>query len=315
MAEDELGSANGRMGGTDALARAAGPAFAGYLVQLVGAVWASLSKPARSCWRGLSTATIRPRPPAPGRSGRRPRLSHLSQWGREIVDGFACVYRITPLRWLTVNEAAYLFFFDVCFAIVVVFFRADLGLGPATIGVIFSADSLGGVLGATVTNSLRARAGFDATVKAAAVLRGLGLAILPLGLVAPGYAVVAVLVAGRGINTCAWSVDEVVTETYQQTTLPTAGAAAPQRRSSGRAMAPPHSEPPLRQRSLRPSRPASSLPRRVSAQLEQVSSASLSRHAPMRHRGPPASPSSTASPTVSGQLPSVGTRRPVEWIS
>ena len=87
--------------------------------------------------------------------------------------------------------------------------------------MVFSAGSLGVILGATMANRLRTRAGFDPTVKAAAILRGVGIAVLPLSLLVPGPGLaVAVLIAGRGINACAWSVYEVLTDTYQQTVLP-----------------------------------------------------------------------------------------------
>jgi predicted MFS family arabinose efflux permease len=218
--EDELGSANGKMAGTDAVARAAGPAFAGYLVQLMGAVWTILVQTVTSLLAGVSTAIIRPEPGPQSRSRPDQRSRQLAEWWHSIVDGFRCLYRIKPLRWLTLAETAYTFFFDISFAIVVVFFRTTLELSATTIGVIFSAGSLGGILGATMANRLRARAGFDVTVKAAAVLRGIGLAVLPLSLLAPDAAVIAVLIAGRGINACAWSVYDVLNDTYQQATLP-----------------------------------------------------------------------------------------------
>lgn len=218
--EAELGSANGKMGGTDAVARTAGPALAGYLIQLIGASATILVQTATSMLAGVSTATIRSDPASPSRSHPDRRSMRLVEWWQSIVDGFLCLYRIKPLRWLALTETAYLFFFDLCFAIVIVFFRTNLELGATTIGVIFSAGSLGGILGAALANRLRARAGFDATVRAAAVLRGVGLAVLPLSILAPHTAIMAVLIVGRGINACAWSVYEVLTDTYQQTILP-----------------------------------------------------------------------------------------------
>ena len=222
----ELGVANGRMGGTDAAARAIGPAVAGYLIQAIGTVWTALIQTLASLLAGLSTATIRFEQPTASTSEvhldrRARRLAELTDWWRSIIDGFQCMYRIKPLRWLTIGETAYLFFFNVGFAIVVVFFRTTLGLRPTLIGVIFSAGSLGGILGATIANRLQARAGFDPTVKIATILRGVGIAVLPLSLLVPCRgAIIAILIAGRGINACAWSVYEVLADSYQQTVLP-----------------------------------------------------------------------------------------------
>lgn len=140
-------------------------------------------------------------------------------WWRGVVAGFAHLGRLRTLKWLTVIEAGFIMCFTLCFAVIVVFFRIDLGLGAAAIGVIFSAGSLGGILGAVVANRLRDRLGFDLTVRGAAVLRGVGLAVLPLALFVPEPAVLVVLVAGRGLNACAWSVYDVLYDTYQQQVL------------------------------------------------------------------------------------------------
>lgn len=218
--EEDLGSANGKMAGTDAVARSAGPTVAGGLVQLLGAAWTILVQTVTSVLAGVSTALIRPEAGPLSRPRPERRSGQLVEWWHSIVDGFRYLYRIKPLRWLTLTETVYTYFFDISFAIVVVFFRTTLDLSALTIGLVFSAGSLGGVLGATLANRLRARAGFDRTVKAAAILRGVGLAVLPLSLLVPEAAVIAVLIAGRGINATAWSVYDVLNDTYQQATLP-----------------------------------------------------------------------------------------------
>lgn len=219
VATDELGAANGKMAGTDAVARTAGPAVAGYLVQLIGASWTVLVQTVTLILAGVSTATIRPDPVTSGRPPNN-RRGRTAGWWHGMVDGFRYLYRIRPLRWLTLSETAYRFCFDLCFAVVIVFFRTTLELSATMIGVIFSVGSLGGILGAMAANRLGARVGFDPTVKAAAVLRGVGLAILPLSVLAPGPVAVAVLIVGRGINAGAWSVYEVLANTYEQATLP-----------------------------------------------------------------------------------------------
>ncbi|GGL53360.1 MFS transporter [Microlunatus endophyticus] len=221
LAAEDLGAANGRMGGTDAAARATGPALAGYLTQFVGAIWSVVVQVAASVLAGIATVGIRPDQPGSYEPDDDHRISTRTTWWRGIVDGFRCVYEIKPLRWLAIVETGYLFFFDLVFAIVVVFFRNTLGLGAAAIGVIFSAGSLGGVLAALMTNRIRVRIGLDRSIKITAILRGVAIAVFPLSLLVPGHiGVIAVLVGGRGVNACAWSVYEVLSDTYQQTRLP-----------------------------------------------------------------------------------------------
>ena len=222
VARENLGAANGRMGGTDAVARAAGPAFAGSLVQVAGAAWTILVQTTTAVLAAVATARIRPAPRSL-QADRAQQRFRPADWWRSIVDGFRHVYRIRALRWIALGDTAYLFCFDLCFAVVVVFFRSTLGLSPGMIGLIFSIGSLGGILGAMLANRIRARHGFDRTVRTAAVLRGFGLLMLPASLLAPNPATgIAMLIMARGINASAWSVYEVLTDTYQQTVLPDA---------------------------------------------------------------------------------------------
>lgn len=221
--KDALGQANGRLAGTDAVARATGPALAGVLVPILGPVVTTALQSLTGTVAGALSSAIRVPRPAPTQAvvedSTAPTVRPTVSWWRGVVAGFAHLGRLRTLKWLTVIEAGFIMCFTLCFAVIVVFFRIDLGLGAAAIGVIFSAGSLGGILGAVVANRLRDRLGFDLTVRGAAVLRGVGLAVLPLALFVPEPAVLVVLVAGRGLNACAWSVYDVLYDTYQQQVL------------------------------------------------------------------------------------------------
>lgn len=220
---DQLGTANGKLAGTDAVARSAGPAAAGFLVHLITAPLTLVFQTATSLVAGLSTAGIHPRratEPEAGPAIGSSRSERLRAWRADIVAGFGCLWRIRPLRWLTLAEAGYLFFFNAGFAVLVVFLRSGLGLAATSIGFIFSAGSIAGLLGAGVASRLGTWLGPTTALRAAAILRGTGLAVLPLCLVAPAGTEILVLIAARALNAGAWSVCEVLANSYQQARLP-----------------------------------------------------------------------------------------------
>src|SRR5262249_3822495 len=68
-------------------------------------------------------------------------------------------------------------FFNVAFAILVLYLVQDLGLGPAVIGVIFSIGALGFLVGAFLANRAAARFGVGRVIVATAFL-GLPAAVL-----------------------------------------------------------------------------------------------------------------------------------------
>lgn len=220
---EELGTANGKLAGTDAVSRSAGPALAGYLIHLINAPLTLVVQTAASVVAGVSTAGIHIVPqtkPAARPATTSSRSDRLRAWRADIGAGFSCLWRIRPLRWLTIAEAGYLFFFNAAFAVLVVFLRSGLGLTATSIGIVYSAGSIAGLLGATVASRLSIWFGRNATLRTAAILRGTGLALLPLCLFAPAGTEILVLIAARALNAAAWSVCEVLANSYQQGTLP-----------------------------------------------------------------------------------------------
>lgn len=226
VSKAELESANGKMSGTDAVARSAGPAVAGYLIEVISAPLTVVVQAVTSLLAAASTAAIRvdtppqplQRPAVAGSSSRR--SSGWRAWWGDIRTGFSCLWGIRPLRWLTIAEASYLFFFTLGFAVIVVFLRSTVGLDAASIGLMFSAGSIAGLLGAVLAARLSARFGLTWTLRGAAIARGAGLALLPVSLLVPAHTAIVVLILARAVNAGAWSVYEVLANSYQQGTLP-----------------------------------------------------------------------------------------------
>lgn len=212
-----LGAANGRMAATDSIARASGPALAGFLIQRFTAPLTIMVQAATTLVAALATLSMVHDDQRPDH---RPPATSIAGWPRTIAKGFGYLFRVPALRWLTATETLYLLFFDMFFAMLVVFLNTTAGISAGLIGVIFSGGSLGGLVGAIIANRLRDRYGLDRVLPVAAVLRGAGMLAMPLSLAIEPDARLAVLIAARALNACSWTIYEVLADTYQQSVLP-----------------------------------------------------------------------------------------------
>ncbi len=203
----QLADANAKLAVTDGIARTTGPGVAGSAVQLLSAPLTLVVQAATYTYAALAVARIGQRGAPSDRHGREPALAALRA-------GIAFTWRHRIIRSLTLCEASYLLFFDMLGAIIIVFYSRNLGLSPSIIGAIYTAGSVGGIFGGLLARriGLRFRAGRALLV--GALLRGIGLAIIPVAIFLGPYAV-PLLIACRAVNAFGWTVWEV----HQTTTL------------------------------------------------------------------------------------------------
>jgi predicted MFS family arabinose efflux permease len=135
-----LTAANGARATSSALTDLAGPGVAGILVQLLGA-------PAALALDGVSflasvagIALVRAPEPAPPPPAQRRRLD------TEVVEGVRMLVGEPILRAFAATAVTANFFYSVIMAVYVLYLTQDLGLSPATIGVIFGFGGGAGVL-------------------------------------------------------------------------------------------------------------------------------------------------------------------------
>ncbi|HMM94454.1 MFS transporter [Phycicoccus sp.] len=183
--EGDLETANGRLYGTESAMQVAGPGVGGLAVQVLGGALAlvldvaSFLVSAVCLWR-VDPRTLRPRPERAERTTLR----------REIADGVGVVARDRHLRFFSLQGAASNFALTGYGALLVLFLVRDLGVRPATVGLLLSAGSVGGLVGAAVATRLARRVGTARALRWLQVLGGPTALLIPLA--GPGAAVALV---------------------------------------------------------------------------------------------------------------------------
>jgi MFS family permease len=145
VGRDNLVEGNAKLQGTQSVAQVAGPTVGGLLVQALTAPYAVLVDAASFLWSAIWIGSIRSREARPERAADR----HL---GREMKEGLSFVLGHRLLRAITACTATANLFQNVAMTVFVVLLAGadELNLSAGTIGLLFSASAVGGLLGALV---------------------------------------------------------------------------------------------------------------------------------------------------------------------
>jgi predicted MFS family arabinose efflux permease len=212
VGRERLIECNSRLQVSHSATAAAGPGVAGALVQLLSAPLAVLADAVSFLVSAVLLRSIRqPEPsPVPEEAGLPLR--------RAIADGMRMLLGHPLLRAIIVVSVPISFFTSGFLAIYVLYATRELGLGPATIGLIFAAGGVGAVSGAMLARWAADRFGVGPAMIGGWVLAAAGSLLVPL---AAGSAVVVVVMlavskAFEGItdtvaNIHQWSLRQVVT--------------------------------------------------------------------------------------------------------
>jgi len=143
---------NGKLQASQSVSQVAGPSVGGFLVQALTAPYAVLVDALSFVWSASWIFAIRNPEPEP----HRPPQRHL---GKEIAEGLRFVLHQPILRKVAGCTGSFNLATSAEGAVVVLFLVRDLHLSAATIGVLFSLGSLGGILGAVTVASVTRRVG------------------------------------------------------------------------------------------------------------------------------------------------------------
>lgn len=212
VSRDQLAEGNGKLAIASGVTRMAGPSVAGSVVQWLTPVAGVGIGAIAFLGAGALMWRIRTPESPPSRSAQPP------MWGA-FRDGLYFVWRQTVVRAFTLSEGTYMFCFALMQAVLLVFFVRTLGLTPGLIGVVFSAGSMGGVVGAMVASRLGERYVLGSTIISGSAMRAIGLAMIPLATITGPFAV-PMLIASRFINAFGWTIWQVHQETTQQLVTP-----------------------------------------------------------------------------------------------
>ena len=184
---ERISEGNAKLQATHSVAEIAGPALGGGLIRAVGApltiaVTAVCMLASTVCvWRIRHVET------PPSRASRRPLRT-------EIAEGLSFVLRHPLLVRITACTAISNLFSGIFNALLVLFILRDLGLSEATMGLVFSAAAVGGLIGAIASGRIARWIGEGRTIPLTALLFAPFAALTPLAVVLPA---VPTLVVGH----------------------------------------------------------------------------------------------------------------------
>ena len=172
----DLVEGNTKLQVTGSVAQMAGPALAGFLIQLVGSARAVAADAASFLISVVSLWWVRRPEPSPkpaSESGRQGFWSEMLE-GIRVVFGSPTIWKIAGST-STSNLGS-----SVFFAVYLIFAYRVLHLSPGTIGVIFGAGAVGGLLGALSASWVARRIGLGPTLLVTSVIGGLAAILIPI---------------------------------------------------------------------------------------------------------------------------------------
>jgi MFS family permease len=193
-------------------AQLAGPGLAGLLVQALKAPVAILADAVSYLGSVVFLLSIRSEePPIEVPHEGPPRMRH------QIAEGVRYVVRHPLLRPLATCTAVLNLFGTVAQAVLLLFAVRTLGLGPGTIGGALTVGNVGFLAGAFVSARIVRRMGVGPAIIVAAVLLGLGTAVVPF---ATRSAAVPVLIAYGVLGTFGGAIYNINVRSLAQTITP-----------------------------------------------------------------------------------------------
>ena len=160
---------NSKLQVSQSAAQISGPGFAGVLIEIFTAPYAVLVD--ALSFLGSAAFLIRIRTPEESPRPAMTGADKSSIW-TELKEGLRFVLGNPNLRAQAGCTATSNFFFNVAFAIIVVFFVRELGLSPGLIGLVFSVSAVGSLVGAFTSRRISERFGIGVTTIGVTILQG-----------------------------------------------------------------------------------------------------------------------------------------------
>ncbi len=191
VSSDRLIRSNSRLVMVDQVTGIAGPGVGGLLIQAISAPFTLIVTCLGYLWSGTLLAGIkdgsRPRP----RAGRR-------AFGKEIAEGVRAVMADPLLRPIVFCSTTQTLFWSVAFLMLLVLLADELAVNAATIGLLLTLGSLGGVLASLLVNRLIAVLGDGRAMRLGVAIGGL--CTILAALTQPDWRLLLVSVASFGLG-------------------------------------------------------------------------------------------------------------------
>ncbi|KRA25380.1 MFS transporter [Microbacterium sp. Root61] len=185
----QIGEANGKLESTQQLAGLTGPAVGGWVISAFAAPLAIIATVFTYIASFIALLLTRDHEPPHDRADRRP-IMH------EIGEGLRWVFGNPLLRRIVGTTGVSNFFNTISFTLLPIFLLRELGLSPASMGVIFSLGAVGGLVGAAATPRIVARIGEARAIPVAAIGFSITPIFLPVAAMMPAFAFPLLVVQG-----------------------------------------------------------------------------------------------------------------------
>lgn len=205
---NELVEGNAKLQASEAGAMVLGPGIGGGLIAAFGAPLAVITDALSYLASAVFVSSIRKPEPHPEAERRAAGLAR-EPLRRQIAEGLAFVLRNPHLRAIAGATSSSNLFSNMIFAILPVYLLRELGLSPATYGLVFSIGAVGTLLGALVASQIGRRLGVGRTIVASIALGGPAALLLPIAPHSLPVPWVVASVALAGFGSVVYNVNQV----------------------------------------------------------------------------------------------------------
>jgi MFS family permease len=187
------------------VAQVSGPAMAGFLIQWIGGAKAVAVDALSFLVSAVALSAIKKPEPQP-----RPSMSGASGFVPEMKEGIEVVFK-NPILWriagctATTNLGSNMIFG----AVFLVFAYRELHLSAGTVGLIFAAGSVGGLIGAFLAAWVAKKLGIGPTLALSIVVGSLALLATPVALIAAPVLVLSLLGLIGGLTGPIYNISQV----------------------------------------------------------------------------------------------------------
>ena len=192
---ENLVEGNSKLTTSESASQIAGPALAGFLIQLTGAAIAIAADALTTLFAALAIFSIK-----------KTENTYSSKvdrnFAREVREGAEVIFHNPLLRSLAATTATLNLGSSIFSAVFFLFMYNELRLSPGLAGVVLGIGSVGSLIGAVNAPRIGQKLGLGPTLAIALSLVGFGLLAIPLAMYGPSVPVLAALwmVSGVGIT-------------------------------------------------------------------------------------------------------------------
>ncbi|MEM7533126.1 MAG: MFS transporter [Chloroflexota bacterium] len=205
----QLVEGNSKLNISSSAADVAGPSIAGVFIQVLTAPLALAVDAFSFVVSAISIGLIQTPEP-------KPRLGQHQPFGVALIEGIRYIWQQAILRAFTGTNATFMFCFGIAQTVLLLFFTETLALSESMIGLIFGIGGIGGLIGAGLASWVSSRLGVGITIIVASILRGAGLATVPLAAILPATFTPWFIAIVYTIHQCGWSIWGVTQASVRQ---------------------------------------------------------------------------------------------------